>query len=355
MGTIDWRERHARSTGRCTRRSSPSARRTAGSGGGYDWQDDPWLEEYPYEFVEAEDVSALRGFLEHGNWAIRTGIVYDDLAFIQQVNGGDEWWTFKKAPDGWEAFESWTFGGFSSAARIRACRRLHADGDAGGVSPVRLHAPGDGVSSGLGARPDEGHRSHGGGRAVQGVRGEDGRRARGTRLRAPRASWILHGGPPDGPSHPPALPGGGEAAPRSRRPLRARAARGGRPRIEEPVRRGSLRSGLQRLTAPADGRAGADRRGEVGTRVERLRGRLRGSAAVVRECPHGTSAGPGMREWARLDLATVADDPAGLEPARVSRLREVGVESIAVDLDGSRALLFKVSDTAHGATRGSGR
>ena len=41
----------------------------------------------------------------------RTGIVYDDLAFIQQVNGGDEWWTLKKAPDGWEAFESWTFGG----------------------------------------------------------------------------------------------------------------------------------------------------------------------------------------------------------------------------------------------------
>ena len=73
-------------------------------------------------------------------------------------------------------------------------------------------------------------------------------------------------------------------------------------------------------------------------------GRLRGSAAEVRERPHGTSAGPGMREWARLDLATVADDPAGLEPALVSRLREAGVESIAVDLDGSRALLFRVSD-----------
>ena len=79
--------------------------------GGYDWQDDPWLEEYPYEFVEAEDVSALRGFFEHGNWAIRTGIVYDDLAFIQQVNGGDEWWTLKKTTEGWVAFESWTFSG----------------------------------------------------------------------------------------------------------------------------------------------------------------------------------------------------------------------------------------------------
>lgn len=37
-------------------------------------------------------------------------------------------------------------------------------------------------------------------------------------------------------------------------------------------------------------------------------GRLGGSAAEVRERPHGTSAGPGMWEWARLDLATVADD-----------------------------------------------
>ena len=59
-------------------------------------------------------------------------------------------------------------------------------------------------------------------------------------------------------------------------------------------------------------------------------GRLRGSAAEVRERPHGTSAGPGMRERARLDLATVTDDPAELEPALVSRLRESGVESIAL-------------------------
>lgn len=112
MGTIDWRERthpvdgglHEALVAKCQENGWLKR-------GGYDWQDDPWLEEYPYEFVEAEDVSALRGFFGHGNWAIRTGIVYDDLAFIQQVNGGDEWWTLKKAPDGWEAFESWTFGG----------------------------------------------------------------------------------------------------------------------------------------------------------------------------------------------------------------------------------------------------
>ncbi|WP_258552734.1 hypothetical protein [Paraeggerthella sp.] len=74
--------------------------------GGYDWQDDPYLEEYPYEFCTASDMESLTSFFEHGNWAIRQGIVFDDLAFIQQVNGGDEWWTLKRDGDGWVDFES---------------------------------------------------------------------------------------------------------------------------------------------------------------------------------------------------------------------------------------------------------
>ena len=39
--------------------------------GGYDWQDDPYLEEYPYEFCTAPDMESLTSFFEHGNWAIR--------------------------------------------------------------------------------------------------------------------------------------------------------------------------------------------------------------------------------------------------------------------------------------------
>jgi hypothetical protein len=77
--------------------------------GGYAWQDDPFLEEYPYSFVRADDVDGLREYFG-GNWALRQGILYDDLAFIQQVDGGDEWWTLKKLPDGkWLDFESWSF------------------------------------------------------------------------------------------------------------------------------------------------------------------------------------------------------------------------------------------------------
>ncbi|MFQ8867872.1 MAG: hypothetical protein ACLR67_06220 [Eggerthella lenta] len=54
--------------------------------GGYPWQDDPYLEEYPYEFAKASNVEELRGFFAHGN--APPGIVCEDLA-LQQVDGGD--------------------------------------------------------------------------------------------------------------------------------------------------------------------------------------------------------------------------------------------------------------------------
>lgn len=73
--------------------------------GGFDWQDDPFLEEYPYEFSRTDSVDRLREALGSGNWAIRQGFCYRDLAFIQQVNGGDEWWTLKRDGDAWTGFE----------------------------------------------------------------------------------------------------------------------------------------------------------------------------------------------------------------------------------------------------------
>ncbi|MBQ2681905.1 MAG: hypothetical protein IJF97_08220 [Eggerthellaceae bacterium] len=79
--------------------------------GGYAWQDDPWLEEYPYAFVRTDSMDDLREFFAHGNWAIRQGALFHDLAFIQQDDGGDEWWTLRRLDDGeWLAFESWSFG-----------------------------------------------------------------------------------------------------------------------------------------------------------------------------------------------------------------------------------------------------
>ena len=84
--------------------------------GGFDWQDDPFLEEYPYEFSRTDSVDRLREALGSGNWAIRQGFCYRDLAFIQQVNGGDEWWTLKRDGDAWT-------GGSSKPCATCAWRR----------------------------------------------------------------------------------------------------------------------------------------------------------------------------------------------------------------------------------------
>lgn len=59
--------------------------------------------------MHIDDIDALREHFGRGNWAIRQGVVFDDLAFINQVNGGDEWWTLKRDGEEWVAFESTSF------------------------------------------------------------------------------------------------------------------------------------------------------------------------------------------------------------------------------------------------------
>ena len=59
--------------------------------------------------MRIDDIDALREHFGRGNWAIRQGVVFDDLAFINQVNGGDEWWTLKRDGEEWVDFESTSF------------------------------------------------------------------------------------------------------------------------------------------------------------------------------------------------------------------------------------------------------
>jgi len=51
----------------------------------------------------------LERFFAHGNWAIRAAVQHHDLIFVNQVNGGDEWWTLKIDGDRLVPFESITF------------------------------------------------------------------------------------------------------------------------------------------------------------------------------------------------------------------------------------------------------
>lgn len=78
--------------------------------GGIPFEDDPFLElDSPYSFWQTDSLAALQAYFDHGNWSIRNGIVYHDLAFINQINGGDEWWTLKRFGKEWVDFESITF------------------------------------------------------------------------------------------------------------------------------------------------------------------------------------------------------------------------------------------------------
>lgn len=78
--------------------------------GGIPFEDDPCLElDSSYSIIEFKDSEALETFFEHGNWSIRQGVLYHDLIFANQVNGGDEWWTCKRFGSEWVPFESISF------------------------------------------------------------------------------------------------------------------------------------------------------------------------------------------------------------------------------------------------------
>jgi len=58
-----------------------------------------------------ERLNVLKAFFKHGNWCLGNAVIYRNLCFIQQDNGGDEWLTIKKFSNGVvKNFESYTFG-----------------------------------------------------------------------------------------------------------------------------------------------------------------------------------------------------------------------------------------------------
>lgn len=74
--------------------------------------EDPFLDmDSPFSFVRFDNIRMLELFFLYGNWSFRTGAVYSNLAFINQVNGGDEWWTlrYEAATDTWQTIDSISF------------------------------------------------------------------------------------------------------------------------------------------------------------------------------------------------------------------------------------------------------
>jgi len=58
---------------------------------------------------EITDPENLLKFFKHGNWCLGQAVIYKNLCFIQQVNGGDEWLTIKDFDNEAIAFESISF------------------------------------------------------------------------------------------------------------------------------------------------------------------------------------------------------------------------------------------------------
>ncbi len=52
--------------------------------------------DYSYTYYECKTIDELKAAFLYGNWAIRQCFTYKNLAFINQINAGDEWWTLKK-------------------------------------------------------------------------------------------------------------------------------------------------------------------------------------------------------------------------------------------------------------------
>lgn len=106
--------------------------------GGIDFGDWELMNEddYPFAFPRLTTPRLLRAFFGDYGWAIRQGVQYHDLVFVQQVNGGDEYWTLKRFDGVYLPFESMSMqyivkeGSFFSklrrleAATMEQCRTL---------------------------------------------------------------------------------------------------------------------------------------------------------------------------------------------------------------------------------------
>jgi len=60
----------------------------------------------PNSFVVIDDPETLKKFFKSGNWCLGQGVIYQNLCFINQINGGDEWLTIKDFGNEIRKFES---------------------------------------------------------------------------------------------------------------------------------------------------------------------------------------------------------------------------------------------------------
>ena len=81
-------------------------------------------DDYSWGIVKMDDSATIAEQIVEYDWAIRTGFVYKDVAFVQQVEGGDEWLALKRDGDTWVPFESYSLSRMALKNGIDYCLDL---------------------------------------------------------------------------------------------------------------------------------------------------------------------------------------------------------------------------------------
>jgi len=65
--------------------------------------------DYPWGIKEVGSADELIEAFGFGNWSVRTGFVFGDLAFVEQISCGNEWLALKRDGGEWKTFDSVSF------------------------------------------------------------------------------------------------------------------------------------------------------------------------------------------------------------------------------------------------------
>lgn len=65
--------------------------------------------DFPWGISEVGSIDELMDNFRFGNWTVRTGFIWNDLAFVEQVSGANEWLALKLDEGEWKSFDSISF------------------------------------------------------------------------------------------------------------------------------------------------------------------------------------------------------------------------------------------------------
>lgn len=78
--------------------------------------------DFPWGIREVGSIDELMENFRFGNWTVRTGFIWNDLAFVEQVSGANEWLALKLDEGEWKSFDSISFYHILERSGTDGCR-----------------------------------------------------------------------------------------------------------------------------------------------------------------------------------------------------------------------------------------